>query len=313
MKALVTGCAGFIGSHLCERLIGLGADVVGIDNFTPFYPRADKQRNLEALSGMDFIEGDLATMDLSGVLKDVNTVYHLAAEAGVRSSWGPGFEAYVHNNVRATQNLLEFCAGRQTPLPRLVFASSASVYGDCDSAPVTVNSPLNPASPYGVSKLAAERLCLSYGAQFHFPVTAVRYFSVYGPRQRPDMGLRKFIEAAFDERPITIFGDWTQTREFTYVEDVVNATVTAATLPSQIFNVSGGARTSLPQAIRLISEAVGKPVLLQPGGFQAGDVGHIHAADGSELSRPTVTLEEGIAREVAWCRARREALTTVEV
>src|SRR5688572_27616907 len=229
MKALVTGTAGFIGSTLSERLVAGGADVVGIDCFTDYYPREIKERNLTALRrhpGFRMVESSIADADLDRVLADRTHVFHLAAQAGVRKSWGRDFATYTVNNIEATQLLLEALVGR--PIERVVYASSSSVYGDEAPIPMREDSLPRPVSPYGVTKLSAEQLCHLYFVNHGVPTVSLRYFTVYGPRQRPDMGFNRFFTAILNDRPLTQYGDGLQTRDFTFVADAAWATHTAA-------------------------------------------------------------------------------------
>src|SRR5262245_53405586 len=217
MKALVTGAAGFIGSTLVERLLRDGADVVGIDCFTDYYPRAIKEHNLSVArthAAFRFVEARLQDANLNALLADRTHIFHLAAQAGVRKSWGTDFTVYTVNNIDATQVLLESCVGR--PIERLVYSSSSSVYGDDVPLPMREDALPQPLSPYGVTKLAAEQLCILYWQNFKVPTVSLRYFTVYGPRQRPDMGFHKFLLAVRRGEPIPVFGDGEQTRDFTY-------------------------------------------------------------------------------------------------
>src|SRR5436190_23605619 len=230
MKALVTGAAGFIGSTLSERLIADGATVVGLDCFTDYYPRERKEHNLTLLRqspGFTLVEAAIADADWATLLDGVSCVFHLAAQAGVRKSWGRDFRVYTVNNVEATQILLEACQGR--PIERLVYASSSSVYGDDVPLPMREDARPQPVSPYGVTKLSAEQLCHLYHVNFRVPAVSMRYFTVYGPRQRPDQGFHVFFLAALRNEPITVFGDGRQTRYFTFVSDAVVATISAST------------------------------------------------------------------------------------
>src|SRR5687767_12288155 len=228
MKALVTGAAGFIGSHLSARLIAQGATVTGLDCFTDYYPRALKERNLRDLRGPGFtlVESPIAETNLDALLDGITHVFHLAAQAGVRKSWGRDFRVYTVNNVEATQVLLEACVAK--PIERLVYASSSSVYGDRVTLPMREDALPQPVSPYGVTKLAAEQLCYLYYVNHGVPAVSLRYFTVYGPRQRPDMGFHIFLRAALLGTPITVYGDGEQTRDFTFVADAVGATIAAA-------------------------------------------------------------------------------------
>jgi UDP-glucose 4-epimerase len=308
MRALVTGCAGFIASHLTESLLESGASVVGVDCFNDNYGRRQKLRNLErakAWDGFDFVPIDLARGDLFDLVADADVVFHLAAEPGVRSSWGARFESYVRNNVLATQHLLE--AAKADPHKRFVYASSSSVYGLVDELPTTELAPTRPFSPYGVTKLSAEHLCSLYHANHGVSTVSLRYFSVYGPRQRPDMAFHVFQRAAIEGVPLTVFGDGTQTRDFTYVGDIVRATQAAAESESAvggIYNVGGGSRTSVAQTLELIGELVGRPLEIQNLPREHGDIRDT-LADTSRAAAdlgfaPTTTLEEGLRAQLEW-------------
>ena len=306
MKALVTGAAGFIGSHLAEHLLRGGARVVGIDAFTDYYPRAEKERNLEMLSGAaDFslVEASLVDADLAAVIDGITHVFHLAAQPGVRKSWGQTFQHYTANNIGATQRLLEVCAGR--PIERFVYASSSSVYGN---APMPMSEEVRPlpVSPYGVTKLAAEHLCRLYHAERLVPAVAVRYFTVYGPRQRPDMAFRRFLTAAEEGSALPLYGDGQQTRDFTYVDDAVSATLAAADRgqPGSVYNVGGGSRITLLEVVAEIERVTGRSLQLDHQGVQSGDMRDTYA-DTTRAQRelgftPTVTLEDGLRAEYDW-------------
>jgi nucleoside-diphosphate-sugar epimerase len=307
MNALVTGAAGFIGSTLSEHLLAQGATVTGIDCFTDYYPRPQKEANLALLRGQpgfSFVETSIQEADLTRLLEGVTHVFHLAAQAGVRKSWGRDFTTYTSNNVEATQILLEACVGR--PLDRVVYASSSSVYGDAAAIPMREDALPQPVSPYGVTKLAAEQLCYLYYFNYQVPTTSLRYFTVYGPRQRPDMGFRKFLEAARDGRPISVYGDGEQTRDFTFVADAVRATATAATrgVSGRAYNIGGGSRVSVNQVMDMVSRVTGVPVSIRREEAQKGDMRDTFAD--TTLARadlgfaPSVTLEEGLAAEWAW-------------
>src|SRR5690348_10456976 len=268
MQCVVTGAAGFIGSQLAKRLLADGHDVVGIDAFTPFYPRALKLANIHGLLAarcFRLVEADLAHADLAPLLADAEWVFHLAAQAGVRSSWGGEFATYTACNITATQRLLE-AAVRAPRLRRLVYASSSSVYGDAAVLPVTEDAPTRPLSPYGVTKLAAEHLCTLYARNFGVPTVSLRYFTVYGPGQRPDMAFDRFIRAALAGRPIQVFGSGEQVRDFTYVDDVVAANLLAATgdvRPGSVFNVSGGSSTTVNQVLDVLAGIAGGPLAVE--------------------------------------------------
>jgi UDP-glucose 4-epimerase len=308
MKALITGVAGFIGSTLAERLLDGGVDVVGIDCFTDYYPRAMKERNLcgpLARRGFRFVESRIQDADLAALLGDRTHVFHLAAQAGVRKSWGRDFAVYTTNNIEATQILLEAAVGAPA-LERLVYASSSSVYGDSTPMPFREDALPQPVSPYGVSKLAAEQLCYLYFANFRVPTVSLRYFTVYGPRQRPDMGFHKFLRATLRGEPISVYGDGEQTRDFTYVHDAVSATIAAAErgVPGRVYNVGGGSRVSVNHVLDLIGRITGRTPLVTVDAAQKGDMRHTYAD--TSLARadlgfaPSVGLDEGLTAEHKW-------------
>lgn len=307
MKAFITGVAGFIGSHLATTLLDCGEDVVGVDCFTDYYPRAIKESNLRPLrerSGFTFVEAALQQADLPALLEGRTHVFHLAAQAGVRKSWGKDFQAYTVNNVEATQRLLEACVGR--PLERIVYASSSSVYGDSAAIPMREDALPQPVSPYGVTKLAAEQLCYLYFVNHRVPAVSLRYFTVYGPRQRPDMGFHRFLKAAIAGDPITLYGDGEQTRDFTYVADAVSATVAAAErgVPGRAYNVGGGSRVSINEVLRIVERCAGRPLNIRGEPAQKGDMRDTYAD--TTLARrdlgfaPKTRLEDGIAAECRW-------------
>jgi nucleoside-diphosphate-sugar epimerase len=308
-RVVVTGAAGFIGSHLTGALLDLGFEVTGIDAFTASYSQADKRANaaqLLARPGFELVEGDLSTMEIDPLLSGAEVVFHQAAQAGVRSSWGLDFDVYVRDNVIATQRLLEACV--RCGVPRMVAASSSSVYGDAPTYPTTEASITRPVSPYGVTKLASEHLCLAYAQldQSALTVATLRYFTVYGPRQRPDMAFRRFFEAAYAGKPITVYGDGEQTRDFTFVDDAVRANLLAMTAPfrAEAVNVGGGRRVTLNEVLDLIGRISGRRLRILRAPSQPGDARHT-GADGARAEallgyRPEVDLETGLAREAAW-------------
>jgi nucleoside-diphosphate-sugar epimerase len=307
LKALVTGAAGFIASHLSGQLLDRGAEVIGIDCFADYYPRPIKEANLEALRsrpGFSFIESTIQGADLDRLLNGVTHVFHLAAQAGVRKSWGHDFQVYTTNNIEATQVLLEACIGK--PLHRLVYASSSSVYGDAATIPMREDAVPHPLSPYGVTKLAAEHLCHLYSANHRVPATSVRYFTVYGPRQRPDMAFNRFLKAARRGDPIAVFGDGGQTRDFTFVTDAVAGTIAAGErgVPGRAYNLGGGSRVSLNEVLDIIGRVTGQPLHIEHGPAQKGDVRDTYAD--TALARadlgfqPTVSLADGLAEEYRW-------------
>ncbi len=312
MKVVVTGAAGFIGSHLVERLLGEGHDVAGVDAFVDFYPRAAKEANLRAARDhrrFRLVEGRLQDIPLDGLLEGAGQVYHLAAQAGVRSSWGRDFQVYTDHNVLATQRLLE--AAVQAGVPRLVYASSSSVYGDRAPLPLREDAACHPLSPYGVTKLAGEHLACVYERNHGLPVVSLRYFTVYGPRQRPDMAFHRFLSAARDGAPVQVFGDGKQTRDFTFVDDIVTATRRAGDSgrPGCVYNVGGGQRVSLEDVLRTIEQVTGRKLALTRDEAQKGDMRDTFAdttAAKRDLGfRSTVTLPEGLAREWDWIRGER--------
>ena len=307
MQALITGVAGFIGSTLAERLLSEGADVLGIDSFTDYYPRPAKERNLAAARAnpkFRFVESRIQDADLKPLLADRTHVFHLAAQAGVRKSWGRDFRVYTENNIEATQVLLEAAVG--LPLERVVYASSSSVYGDRVALPMREDAVPQPVSPYGVSKLAAEQLCYLYHVNYGVPTVSLRYFTVYGPRQRPDMGFHKFLRAAMLAQPIAVFGDGEQTRDFTFVADAVAATAAAGGrgVPGRVYNIGGGSRVSVNQVLDMIGRVTGRQPIVQVDPVQKGDMRHTYAD--TSLARadlgfvPTVGLEEGLTAEYQW-------------
>lgn len=310
MNALVTGAAGFIGSHLTAALLDRGARVTGLDCFTDYYPRAIKESNLAVnrdTPGFRFVETSIADADLNGLLDGVTHVFHLAAQAGVRKSWGRDFQIYTVNNVDATQILLEACVGR--PIEKLVYASSSSVYGDAVDIPMTERALPQPVSPYGVTKLAAEQLCHLYTVNHGVPTASMRYFTVYGPRQRPDMGFHRFIRAALTGQPITLYGDGEQTRDFTYVADAVAATIAAGDQgrPGAVYNIGGGSRVSINEVLRLVGDATGVDLDIRREPAQKGDMRDTFADTSRARAdlgfAPTTALADGIRAEAEWLRA----------
>lgn len=312
MKALVTGGAGFVGSHLSERLVSQGVAVVAIDCFTDYYARDIKERNLsEVLNEPNyrFIEADLNTTDLESLLRGVTHVFHLAAQAGVRRSWGRDFRTYTTLNIDATQRLLEACVGK--PLERVVYASSSSVYGDEVSIPMREDAMVQPVSPYGVTKLAAEHLCNLYHVNHGVKTVSLRYFTVYGPRQRPDMGFNRFFSAILDGRPLVQYGDGLQTRDFTFIADIVTATAAAAVrgTPGRVYNIGGGSRVALRDVFEMIARVSGRPLQIEQQPAQKGDMRDTYAdttrAQTDLGFRPSVDLETGLRAMFSWMEAIR--------
>jgi UDP-glucuronate 4-epimerase len=271
--AVVTGVAGFIGAHLAERLLADGWRVTGLDALTAFTPLADKCRRLAHLSewrGFAFARRDLASDALIDHLEGADVVFHLAGQPGVRGSFGPGFAAHVRRNVTATHRLLE--AAVAAAVPRVVLASSSSVYGEIGPRPAREDDPLLPRSPYGVTKVALEGLGRCYADRHGLGVVALRYFTVYGPGQRPDMAFQRLIAAATGGPPFPLHGDGRQRRDATFVGDVVAATVAAARRGEGAYNVGGGAPASLREAMAIVADLVGARVRSVPRPPQPGDV-----------------------------------------
>ncbi len=308
-RCLVTGAAGFIGSHLSERLLAEGHTVRGIDALTDYYDREQKLANLKDCRRNDhfeWVEADLNTVTMARLLDGVNTIVHLAGQPGVRGSWGTSFAPYVRNNIDATQRLLE--AVRTAPIERFVYASSSSVYGRT-LTPMSEDAATRPYSPYGVTKLAGELLCLLYARNFGLPACAVRYFTVFGPRQRPDMAFARFLTSMRDDVGIRVFGDGTQTRDFTYVADAVEGTYLAALrgAPGEVYNLGGGCRVSLNNAIAVLERACGRRARIVHEPVEDGDVVSTLADTTKARSkleyRPRVDLERGL-----WCHAESYGL-----
>lgn len=307
MKALVTGCAGFIGSHLTDRLLKMGYEVTGIDCFRDYYARDIKENNLkDALNSerFTFIEEDLLNLS---VYPDVDYVFHSAAQAGVRASWGDSFSVYTRDNVEATQKLLEYY--KDTELKRFVYASSSSVYGDAVALPMKETARVQPVSPYGVTKLAAEHLCHLYWVNYRVPTVSLRYFTVYGPRQRLDMGINKFVKAVLNGDEIQIYGDGAQTRDFTFISDIVNANMLASQVPlenvaGEMFNIGGGNRISVTDLISLIAEISGKPANVRHIEKQKGDVNDTWAdvskAESKLDWKAEIKIKDGLEKYVDW-------------
>jgi len=315
MRCLVTGVGGFVGSHLAERLLADGHEVCGIDAFIDYYPRSIKESNVAKLrsqKNFTFVEDDLLFTNLQKLLEGVDAIFHQAAQAGVRASWGSDFQRYTDCNILATQRLLEAAMFEKT-LQRFVYASSSSVYGNTNVLPIHENVTPQPVSPYGVTKLAAEHLCVLYHRNFGVPTVSLRYFTVYGPRQRPDMAFNRFCHAILRHQPIHLFGDGTQTRDFTYISDIVEANILAATRQNatgEVLNIAGGSRVTMLDVVESLREISGSEVQVIFENKQHGDVDHTyadtHLAEQVLGYHPQVTLQEGLAREFEYFKALHE-------
>lgn len=310
MRYLVTGAAGFIGSHLVEALLDEGHEVVGIDAFSNYYPRVLKERNLSpALRSDKFIciEGDLCSIELGSVINGVDGIFHLAGQPGVRESWAAGFNQYLHDNILATQRLLEACRGKI--IQRFVYASSSSIYGNAETWPTSESTLPQPHSPYGVTKLGAEHLCGLYARNYGVPTVSLRYFTVYGPRQRPDMAIGRIIRSGLQGEPFKLMGDGHKVRDFTYVGDIVSANMAALTadvMPGSVFNIAGGSHCSMRELLLTLSNVCDIKPPVEYVADALGDVDRTHgdiALASSVLGwRPVVPLEEGLLRHAHWIR-----------
>lgn len=304
---LITGGAGFIGAHIAARLLDAGHAVVAIDRLTTDHRRVAREAPIDRLRqrpGFRLIEADLLTLDLDSELAAADYVFHLAGRAGVRTSWGESFEEYTRANILTTQALLEAATGQS--LHKFVYASSSSVYGDAASYPTAESTVPRPLSPYGVTKLAGEHLAHLYWHNHGVPVVTVRYFSVYGPGQRSDMAFYRFLDAIAAGRPLTIYGDGEQTRDFTFVSDAVEGTLAAAWRgePGAVFNIGGGSRVTVNEVVRTLGIVTGRPPRVEHAPAQAGDVRHT-AADIRRARevlgyQPRVDLATGLRAEWEW-------------
>jgi UDP-glucuronate 4-epimerase len=296
---------GFVGSHLAEALLASGHDVVGVEAWTTYYDPAHKRANLAGVVDnecFELVEGDLNELDLRALLEGVDLVHHLAGQPGVRVSWGREFEIYLDQNVLSTQRLLE--AAKEASLPRFVLASSSSVYGQAERFPTHESDAPRPVSPYGLSKLAAEHLCRLYQSQFGTACVILRYFTIFGPRQRPDMAFARFIDALVGERPLAIYGDGNQSRDFTYVGDAVAATLAAGELgvPGRTYNIAGGCQATVLAVVQTLGRLLDRTPRLEHRPVLAGDPRRTSAD--TSLARedlnyaPMVGLEQGLAQQL---------------
>ena len=321
MNVVVTGAAGFIGSHLCEALCASGVKVLGVDCLTDYYDPQEKMRNLAGmadLAGFSFASVDLRNGDLRALLDGATGVFHQAGQPGVRMSWGSGFSDYCEHNVKATQRLLE--AAKAVATPRVVYASSSSVYGNAASYPTKETDLPHPNSPYGVTKLAAEHLCALYAANWALPTVSLRYFTVYGPRQRPDMAIRRLADCAVTGQPFALFGDGRQVRDFTFVSDVVNANIEAGfrdVAPGTVVNIAGGSHVAMTELIEIVEDVAGVSVAWERYSTEAGDVqktgGTTERAHRVLGWEPRVSLREGLTAQLEWSRARNRVATVQAV
>ncbi len=309
---IVTGVAGFIGSHLAEAILDRGDQVIGVDQFNDYYNPQLKRNNVSSLkknSAFTLIESDIQTLNWQELLQGVDIVYHQAAQAGVRASWGEGFRHYTERNINATQIILEAAKETQS-LKRFVYASTSSVYGNAETMPTPETICPQPVSPYGITKLAAERMCWLYQQNFGVPITALRYFTVYGPRQRPDMAFHKFFKAAIQDKAISIYGDGKQTRDFTFISDAVAANLAAGEVPEaigEVFNIGGGSRVVLTDVLATMEKVIGQPIRKNYVEKAMGDARHT-SADVSKAQRilgykPQVSLAEGLTKEWEWIQS----------
>lgn len=312
---MVTGCAGFIGSNLVESLLNEKSNVVGVDCFTNYYPISIKKRNIENSlknKNFEFKKINLLSTNLKEIISDVDFVFHLAAQPGVRAGW-KNFKVYIRNNIELTQKLLEACTN--SDIKKFIFTSSSSVYGDSPDLPMNEDSLKRPISPYGVTKLATEQICYLYHKYYGVPTIILRYFTVYGPRQRPDMAINRFVSKMFSGETISIFGDGKQTREFTFISDAIDATLLAAKSDYnyEIFNIGSGTRISINNLLALLEKIIGKKPKVKYVEEEKGEMRDTFA----DISRakkllgwtPKVGMEEGLKRYIKWYRGEHHGKT----
>jgi UDP-glucuronate 4-epimerase len=310
VRTMVTGAAGFIGSHLARELLRRGHDVAGVDCFSRYYDPGRKRTNVADLVDdrrFTLVEGDLNELSLPNLLDGTQVVYHLAGQPGVRASWAREFEIYLAQNLLATQRLLE--AVKELPIQRFVVASSSSIYGEAEQFPTKESDRPQPVSPYGVTKLAVEHLCNLYRQAYGVPSVLLRYFSIFGPRQRPDMAFSRFISAALANRPLMILGDGGQSRDFTYVDDAVAGTIAAGTHgePGATYNIAGGCQATVLEVVNVLKRLLDQELELEHVDPAPGDprkTGADISAARRDLSyEPAVSLEQGLARQLKNARA----------
>lgn len=306
MISLVTGCAGFIGSHLCEKLIKKNEKVIGIDSLSPYYSIKIKENNLKNLKkekNFHFVKKDILKTDLKKILKKVDFIYHFAAQPGVRESWG-NFKIYAKDNILATFKLLE--EAKNFKIKKFIYASSSSIYGEAEKMPTKEETKPQPISPYGITKLAGENLVFCYFKNYQLPVISLRFFTVYGERQRPDMAFFRFIKGALEGKEIPVFGDGKQTRNFTYIDDAIFGTLAAAKskIIGEIFNLGGGSQASVLEVLKMIEKICGKKLKIKFLKKTKGDPLHtsadIQKAKKAFSFKPKVSLFDGLKEQYKW-------------
>jgi nucleoside-diphosphate-sugar epimerase len=307
-RVLVTGACGFIGSHLCENLLAKGYSVMGVDSFRDYYAEEIKRRNIEhAITKKDFVLLEKDILDLDSVGEGTEYIFHVAAQPGVRASWGSNFDVYIRDNILATQHLLELCKAHKV-LTRFIYSSSSSIYGDAEAFPTPEDSIPKPVSPYGVTKLAGEHLCQLYHKNYGIPTICLRYFTVFGPRQRPDMAFHRFIKAVLGGGAIEVYGNGEQSRDFTYVQDVIRANIIAMEKDTvhSVFNIGGGNQATVNEVIDILQDLIGKEARVVYKEKAKGDVKNT-SADIRRARRelefePQFSLGDGLKKEIEWIR-----------
>ncbi len=309
MNILVTGAAGFIGSQLCKKLIFNGAHILAVDGFTDFYPRWLKEKNIRSLANhphFELVSHDLLDLNLNTIMEKIDVVFHLAAQPGVRTSWGSDFSVYTKNNIDVTQRLLE--AAKTSSIKKFIYASSSSVYGLSSQLPMSETNTLHPFSPYGVTKLAAEHLCNLYHKNYGIPCVSLRFFTVYGPGQRPDMAFHRFFKAIAEKKEIIIFGDGQQTRDFTFIDDIIQANLSSieSGKPGETYNLGGGTQRKLSDILPVVEKISQTKAKIRYVEREKGDVQHtfadIQKAKKDLDYSPQVALEDGLKLEWDWIK-----------